>query len=43
MSGNLIEGDRVGRFVVLLLPGGRLINVERPLSVLLAWFDGGRA
>ncbi len=29
--------------VVLLLPGGRLIIVERALSVLLAWFDGRRA
>lgn len=26
--------------VLLLLPGGRLVNVQRPMSLLLAWFDG---
>ena len=63
----LLEGDRVGRFVVLrdrdghlhavssgfvsalcetedgvllLLPGGRLIHVARPMPVVLAWLDG---
>ena len=63
----LIEGERVGRFVVLrdrdglvhavaagsvgalcetedgvllLLPGGRLIQVARPMPIVLAWLDG---
>ena len=26
--------------VLLLLPGGRLVNVQQPMSLLLAWFDG---
>ena len=25
---------------LLLLPGGRLIQLDRPLSVVLAWLDG---
>ena len=35
------SGADVMRFEIL--PGGRLIIVERSLSVLLAWFDGRRA
>ena len=26
--------------VLLLLPGGRLIHVARPMAVVLAWLDG---
>lgn len=26
--------------VLLLLPGGRLIHVPRPMPVVLAWLDG---
>ena len=26
--------------VLLLLPGGRLIHVARPMPVVLAWLDG---
>jgi hypothetical protein len=63
----LAEGERVGRFVILvdrdgqvhavaagavgavcqtedgsllLLPGGRLLHVDRPLGTVLAWLDG---
>ena len=26
--------------LLMLLPGGRLIHVARPMSVVLAWLDG---
>jgi hypothetical protein len=69
IEGQLEEGERVGRFVVLrdvdgrvhavaagavsaicetedgallLLPGGRMIQMERPLSVVLRWLELGR-
>ncbi len=29
--------------VILLLPGGRLIHVGRPMPVVLAWLDGRAA
>ncbi len=63
----LIEGERIGRFVVvkdidgqthavaagsvaavcetdagtlLMLPGGKLLHVARPMALVLAWLDG---
>ena len=29
--------------VMLLLPGGRMIHVARPMTVVLAWLDGRTA
>ena len=66
-DGRLLEGSRIGRFVVLhdvdgtvhavaagsvaaicetedgsvlMLPGGRMLRVSRPLIAVLAWLDG---